>query len=108
MAHFTMEECEATDFCFEPLPNADVGAVNSQLIQPMSRSMMKGFQRYVLSVSAVLALSIIFADSDGSTLNTEITVDIRSQSLMEALNDWARQSGMQLIVPDEGIFEITI
>lgn len=60
---------------------------------------MKAIPRCLQALSALLIASLAVAQSQPPV--RELMIDIKPQPIVEALNDWAQQTGLQLIVPEE-------
>lgn len=60
---------------------------------------MKAIQKSLQSLIAMLIASVALAQTMPAA--REVMIDIEPQPIVDALNDWARQTGLQLIVPGE-------
>jgi iron complex outermembrane receptor protein len=60
---------------------------------------VKAIPKCLQALTAMLFASIAIAQSAAPA--REMMIDIKPQPIVEALNDWAQQTGFQLIVPEE-------
>lgn len=73
--------------------------VHNHIRAILSAAFLSAAAPNTLAASSVLAPSL-GADTDSSPKT--VLVDIKPQALVDALNEWAQQTGLQLIFPNEG------
>lgn len=76
-------------------------SVHNHIHAILTAALLSAAAPNALAASPVLAPSL-GADTDSNPKT--VLVDIKPQALVDALNEWAQQTGLQLIFPNEGEF----